>query len=128
VEKINQRYELYGLSQEEPSFVPSLSACFLLVRTELMQTLGGFDEQYFMYMEDVDLVRRIGDIAETIYYPTVQVTHSYSKGSYKKLKLLYYHTHSAIKYFNKWGWLFDKTRRDRNKIALAQLKTTTKID
>lgn len=115
---INQRYELCGLSQSIPSCVPSLSGCFLVVRSKIFKLLGGFDERFFMYMEDVDLVRRIGDVAETVYLPSVQVIHAYAKGSYRNRRLLGYHLRSAIQYFNKWGWLFDRTRKARNRQAL----------
>jgi GT2 family glycosyltransferase len=121
--KINERYELHGLTQDRPSCVPSLSGCFLLIRTELLSRVGGFDERFFMYMEDVDLVRRIGDIAETLYLPSVQVVHAYAKGSYLNRRLLGYHMRSAIEYFNKWGWFFDPTRKIRNRNALDIILT-----
>ena len=38
------------------------------------------------------------------------VYHGYEKGSYKSWKLLKYHICSAIQYFNKWGWVFDKKK------------------
>jgi len=113
-EKINMRYEMHRLPQNRPSRVPTLSGCFLLIRSELLYRLGGFDERFFMYLEDVDLVRRIGDVAETVYQPSVQVVHAYAKGSYRNRRLLGYHLVSAIKYFNKWGWIVDPTRRTRN--------------
>ena len=118
---INVRYELHALPQDRPSCVPSLSGCFLLIRTKLVQALGGFDERYFMYMEDVDLVRRIGDVAQTMYLPSVRVTHAYAKGSYRNGKLLSYHLKSAIRYFFKWGWIIDTARRRRNKAILNTL-------
>ena len=49
-----------------------------------------------------------------------EVYHAYEKGSYKNRKLLKYHIQSVVKYFNKWGWLFDKKRRIANKKCLAQ--------
>lgn len=122
--KINQRYELHGLAQDRPTPVPTLSGCFLLVRSKLLHRLGGFDERFFMYMEDVDLVRRIGDVSDTVYLPSVEVKHAYAKGSYRNLKLLRYHLHSAILYFNKWGWIFDQDRNEKNKKALAALQNT----
>lgn len=124
--KINRRYEMHGLSQDRPSRVPTLSACFLLIRSELLSRLGGFDERFFMYMEDVDLVRRIGDVAETVYVPSVQIVHGYAKGSYRSRKLLGYHLRSAVLYFFKWGWFFDRTRKMRNRFALDQIIASTK--
>jgi GT2 family glycosyltransferase len=116
--KHNWRYEMHWLPQDSPSTVPTLSGCFLVVRTDLLKQLGGFDERFFMYMEDVDLVRRIGDFSQTVYFPLVNVTHEYGKGSYHSFKLLIYHIHSAIKYFNKWGWFSDKVRHLRNQNAI----------
>lgn len=121
-EKINHRYELHRLAQDRTSCVPTLSGCFLLIRSDLLHQLGGFDERFFMYLEDVDLVRRIGDVAETVYQPSVEVIHAYAKGSYRNRKLLSYHLRSAVKYFNKWGWFFDQTRKTRNRTALDNLK------
>jgi GT2 family glycosyltransferase len=117
-----RRYELDLLPQDRAGDVPSLSGCFLLVRAELFQQLGGFDERYFMYMEDVDLVRRIGDRARTVYYPFATVEHAYAKGSYKNRRLFGYHLKSALKYFSKWGWFFDEARSSRNSEILRQLR------
>jgi GT2 family glycosyltransferase len=119
-EKINRYYEMHWLPQDRPSNVPTLSGCFLLLRTDLLRQIGGFDKRFFMYMEDVDLVRRIGDISSTVYFPSLNVTHEYGKGSYNNLKLLTYHICSAIKYFNKWGWFSDYIRSFRNRNATEQ--------
>lgn len=120
--KINKRYELWNLGHDKPFDVPNLSGCFLLIRTEVLQKVGGFDERYFMYMEDVDLVRRIGNMGRTVFEPEVFVTHHYGKGSYRNKTLLLYHINSAIAYFNKWGWFFDPVRRMRNRATLESIK------
>lgn len=120
---VNRRYELHDLPQDRLSYVPTISGCFLLVRTQLLRSIGGFDERYFMYLEDVDLVRRIGDSSKIAYDPRVCVTHSYAKGSYRNIKLLGYHLMSAVKYFTKWGWFFDSTRTRRNAVALGNIKS-----
>jgi len=121
-EHINRRYELHALCQDRNNDIPSLSGCFLLIRTAILQDIGGFDERYFMYMEDVDLVRRVGDVARTVYCPSISVTHDYGKGSYHNAKLLSYHLKSAVKYFNKWGWFYDPIRTTRNRRILATIK------
>lgn len=122
---INRRYELQHLRQDVATDVPSLSGCFLLARTRLLDDLGGFDDRYFMYMEDVDLVRRIGDRARTVYVPFVSVTHAYAKGSYRNRRLLWLHLRSALQYFGKWGWVFDSVRSRRNAQTLARLNGMT---
>lgn len=119
--RINQRYELHDLSQSVPAAIPSLSGCFLLVRTEALVAIGGFDERFFMYMEDVDLVRRIGDHWATMYEPGVSVTHGYAKASYSDPRLRAAHIRSALMYFAKWGFVVDSTRRRRNRATLKAL-------
>lgn len=125
-ERRRAAYELDGLPQDRISDVPFLSSCFLLLRSSLFRELGGFDERYFMYMEDVDLARRIGDRARTVYYPFVSIQHEYGKGSYKSSRLLGYHLMSALKYFSKWGWWFDPARSERNAAALRQIARTSR--
>jgi GT2 family glycosyltransferase len=108
------RYELAHLNMEIPREVPCLSGCFMFIRSSVLREIGCFDEQYFMYMEDVDLCRRIGMKYKTVYYPHVSVIHGYRKGSYRINKLMKYHIQSAIRYFAKWGWLWDPVREDLN--------------
>ncbi len=116
-------YELHWTNYDKIMEVPSLSGCFMFMRCSVLKQTGGFDERYFMYAEDLDLCRRIGEISRTMFYPEVSVVHEYEKGSYKNKKLLKYHIKSVIKYFNKWGWFFDSKRKKRNIECLNQFKT-----
>lgn len=120
-ERINMRYELHDLPQDQAIEVPVISGCCLLVRTQALRRVGGFDERYFMYMEDFDLVRRLGGFSIILYVPTVGVVHDYAKGSYVNRKLLGFHMKSALKYFTKWGWVFDRQRSRRNAEMLARI-------
>lgn len=121
VEKRNNKYELRFTDYNQIINVPSLSGCFMFIRTDILKQIEGFDERFFMYCEDFDLCRRIGKLSKTIFFPKVSITHNYEKGSYRNNKLLNYHIQSAIKYFNKWGWFFDKERKKINKQTLIDL-------
>jgi GT2 family glycosyltransferase len=121
VEKRNEVYELRFTGYDKIMEVPYLSGCFMFIRTSVLKKVGLFDERFFMYLEDTDLSRRIHRVAKTVYYPYVYIYHEYGKGSYKSLKLLYYHIKSAIKYFNKYGWFFDKEREEINRKTLEKL-------
>jgi GT2 family glycosyltransferase len=121
VEKRNEIYELRFTGYDKIMEAPYLSGCFMFTRTEVLKKVGLFDERFFMYLEDTDLSRRIHRVAKTVYYPYVYIYHEYGKGSYKSLKLLYYHIKSAIKYFNKYGWFFDKEREEINRKILEKL-------
>ena len=102
--------------------VPFLSGCFMAIRRESIEQCGMFDERFFMYGEDIDFSRRINEQFKTIFYPHVSIMHGYEAASYKSFKMLKIHTQNIIRYFNKWGWLFDKRRKQTNKRILAQFK------
>lgn len=122
IERRNEKYELRFTGYDKEMEVPSLSGCFMFMRVSVLKQVGGFDERFFMYAEDLDLCRRIGKVAKTIYFPAVQVYHEYAKGSYRNKKLLRYHICSTIKYFNKWGWFFDSERKKINHYILEKCK------
>lgn len=82
-----------------------LTGCFHLYKTNDFVKLQGFDERYFLYMEDVDICKKIDAIGKVkIYYPQEEIFHVLKQGSSKSMKLFFRHTSSAIKYFLKWGF------------------------
>jgi hypothetical protein len=84
-------------------FAEYLAGCFQLYKTADFVALKGFDERYFLYMEDVDICRKIDELGKKkLYYPEEEILHVLKKGSAKDLKLFLLHTLSAIKYFLKW--------------------------
>ena len=97
--------------------VPFLLGCFLLTRSSELLRVKGFDERYFMYMEDLDLCRKIGSKSRVSFYADAKIYHIYERASSKKPKLFFYHLNSMIMYFNKWGWVFDRERKDLNSKA-----------
>jgi GT2 family glycosyltransferase len=109
-----ERYEFRDRDYHRTMEVPHLSGCFMMLRTQVFQRVGLFDERFFMYLEDVDYSRRVHVHFKTVYYPRVTVYHQYHKGSYKRWKHLRYHIVSAVKYFNKWGWFLDPQRKAIN--------------
>jgi GT2 family glycosyltransferase len=92
-------------SYEQPMEVPFLPGCFMFFRTSVLRPLDGFDERYFLYVEDLDLSRRAATLARNLYLPDVEITHEAQRGAYKSLRLLRYFAVSVVRYFNKWGWL-----------------------
>lgn len=114
VEKRNERYELRFTGYDKVMNVPYLSGCFMFLRNSVLKDVGAFDERFFMYFEDTDLTRRIHRKYKTVYFPYVSVFHCYGKESYRKLGILLIHIKNAFIYFNKYGWFFDRERKDIN--------------
>lgn len=69
-------YRQEGLDSELRRDVGWLSGACLMVRRSAFEQIGGFDERYFMYFEDVDLGYRLGKAGwRNVFEPAAQVTH-----------------------------------------------------
>ena len=74
-------YDLDGV--RESLAVESCSGAALLIRRSDFEAAGGFHEGYFMYVEDVELSRRIGELGRRIYYlPDAVVFHEEGASSH----------------------------------------------
>ncbi len=70
---------VYRQDRTDPSerAVGWLSGSCLLLRTDAFSAVAGFDERYFMYMEDVDLGDRLGRVGwHNVYVPSAEVLHA----------------------------------------------------
>ena len=123
--KQTEKFELRASGYNQIMNVPYLSGCFMFLRSEALQQVGLFDERFFMYPEDIDLTRRIHRRYKTVFYPKVSIIHDHAQGSYMNARLLIVHISNMIRYFNKWGWIFDKERRKINKEIKSQLNHGT---
>ncbi|MEM9037021.1 MAG: glycosyltransferase family 2 protein [Actinomycetota bacterium] len=62
--------------RDTPRDVGLVTGCLLLVRREVWEELGGFDEQFFMYAEDADLAKRAWDLGyRQMITPDAVITH-----------------------------------------------------
>lgn len=118
----NERFELRFTGYNRIMNIPYLCGCFMVLRTDALRNIGLFDERFFMYPEDIDLTRRLHERYLTLYYPDVTVTHAYAAESRTNLRMLAIHVVNMVRYFNKWGWLYDKKRRAINSHLMKSLK------
>lgn len=106
----NRRYLLMDADLTKPLDVPYFQGSFMLLRVSALRESGIFDERFFMYPEDIDLIRRLHSKGKTLYWPRVKVMHAHRAGSYRSLKLLIIHAVNMCRYFSKWGWWNDAER------------------
>jgi GT2 family glycosyltransferase len=122
----DDKFQLENLGYDRPLFVPYVSGAFMFFRTSILEKIGLFDERFFMYPEDIDLSRRVAQVSEVRFAPNFVITHKYGGATRKSLRMFVIHFFNMCRYFNKWGWIFDKGRRDLNKFTLEQ-KSISKL-
>lgn len=88
VRKVNEKHELHNLDYTQPQSVPMVNGCFFMADFNVLKEVGYFDERFFLYFEDVDLCRRIGDRYKLYFFPEVKITHKHGKGSSKNIRSL----------------------------------------
>lgn len=114
---IIKRYECQDIDQEKSFICPSISGCMMFFRASVLSKLGGFDERYFLYFEDIDLSRRTALNHLTVVFHDLHAYHHWHRGAYLERELFKHLLHSARLYFQKFGWFIDPRRRRLNRIA-----------
>lgn len=98
------QYNLTYLDENKVYQVPAISGSFMMIRREVLERVGHFDERFFMYCEDIDLCYRINQNGFKIFYvPTTSIIH-YKGESTRKDRLDYVITFnkSLYKFFQKY--------------------------
>lgn len=73
---------------------------FLLIPRDVYAKVGGFDQRYFLYYEDVDLCARLRLMGyEIVMSPHAQVTHLAQRSSHRSFKYLSWHLRSMMRFF-----------------------------
>jgi N-acetylglucosaminyl-diphospho-decaprenol L-rhamnosyltransferase len=85
-----------------PVFPDWVGGMFLLFRSASFSAVGGFDERYFLYYEDVDIcwrMRQHGLRASLV--PTASVTHDARRRSHRDPRYLLWHLTSMLRFFGR---------------------------
>jgi GT2 family glycosyltransferase len=110
--RLNGRYPRKWYNRPFPIDHP-LGAC-MLVREEVIQRVGGFDEGYFMYCEEVDWCRRIREAGWAIYYtPDAEIIHHQAASTRQNASAMLAQLHrSRDRFFQKhYGPIFTQAAR-----------------
>lgn len=106
--KFLRRYEAHYLMEGEdlsnPTDVEFCSGSFFLIRTEAFLAIGGFDEGYFMYVEDADITQKALQMGRAVYLPQFTVRHEWQREAHGNLKKFFWQARSMCRYFRKWGF------------------------
>ena len=96
-------------------------AC-MMVRREAYENVGGMDERFFLYLEDVDWCYRMKKHGWRVYYVhSGSMIHHYQRESAGSLpdRALMSHLLSTLRFYDKWGSALYMLRKERRLISLT---------
>jgi N-acetylglucosaminyl-diphospho-decaprenol L-rhamnosyltransferase len=104
-------------------FIDWQSGCCLMVRADLLKRLGGFDDQFEYYYEDVDLCHRIWDAGYSVVFaPKVTITHLGGQSTIERFPIAF----EVDKHRNRYRYFYKyygrRGARDCRRCSLARLR------
>jgi GT2 family glycosyltransferase len=110
------RYTLGDWDHASDREVDALSGACMLVRRDVIKHVGGFDEQYFMYGEDLDWCRRMRQAGWQVWFVAAATIRHGGARSTRQVgdHGAFWSVASIVRYFRKWG-----SRSDLFKAKLA---------
>jgi N-acetylglucosaminyl-diphospho-decaprenol L-rhamnosyltransferase len=116
-----------ALAEKTPLDVDWLMGAAMLVRRDLIERIGGVEERYFLYFEDVDWCLRSWHAGyKVVYLPTVRATHGWARASKKggivgvlTNPLTRRHIAASITFFRLHGLRTDRGETGQRLSALA---------
>ena len=98
------RLAQYRAPAVESGPVDAVNGAFMLIRREALEAVGPFDEEFWMYMEDLDLCYRFREGGWTTWYePSVTVFHAKggSSGPIRNVRLSYAFHYGMYRFYRK---------------------------
>ena len=97
--------QIYGAQPGTAGPIDWASGACLLLRCRAFQAIGGFDEKYFLYAEEVDLQRRLRDAGARMWFdPALQATHYQPNAARaRRPEVQRYAARGMLRYFAKFS-------------------------
>jgi GT2 family glycosyltransferase len=92
------------LNHYQPQAVDWLLGACLMIRREVLDTVGPLDEGFYLYVEDIDWAKRIHQVGWQVFYvPMSQIIHHHLAVSDKQFlsRYMWLHFQSMIRYVRK---------------------------
>ena len=104
LEKYNEQYLMADKDLSQPTEIEFCTGSFSAVDTAAFKAGGGFDEDYFMYVEDADLTQKMRTRGKAYLVPQYTAIHAWHRAAHRSLKPFLWQLRSLLRYFSKWGF------------------------
>jgi hypothetical protein len=96
-------YVMSDWAHDETRLVDHVIGAFYLIRRDVFERLGGFDERFFVYLEDLDLSQRVRAAGGKCMYAADAIAHHVGGGTTQSIKStrLFYSVRSRLQFSSK---------------------------
>jgi len=106
--RFTRRYQLAGWDRKTEREVDWVSGAAMLVPRAVFESVGVFDEGFFLYAEELDMATRLRAAGWTVLFtPRVEIIHEIGVSTGRSRRMLVMHSSSAYRYYRKHralGW------------------------
>ena len=104
LKKFGDRYAMLDEDLSKPTPIEFCTGSFFCIRTETFRKIGGFDEGYFMYVEDADITQKARREGLVYFLPQFSACHAWRRAPGRQLRPFIQQLRSMGRYFCKWGF------------------------
>ena len=104
MQKADEHYTMQDEDLTIPRPIEFCTGSFSAVDTAAFKAVGGFDEGYFMYVEDADLTQKMRTRGKAYLVPQYTAIHAWHRAAHRSLKPFLWQLRSLLRYFSKWGF------------------------
>lgn len=101
--KADDHYTMQDEDLTKPRLIEFCTGSFMAVRTDVLKKIGGFDPEYFMYVEDADLTQKVLQEGEVWLVPQFSAVHAWHRAPMRDAGKFKMQLVSMGRYFKKWG-------------------------
>lgn len=101
--RFSRSYKMADWNRQSEREVDWLSGAAVLLRRDIGEKIGFFDDAYFMYVEDMDLCYRLRDAGYKVYFcPAARITHHIGQSSRQQSsRMIIAHERSMMRFYRK---------------------------
>ena len=101
--KADDHYTMQDEDLTVPRRIEFCTGSFMAVRTDVFKEIGGFDPEYFMYVEDADLTQKVLQKGTVWLAPQFSAIHAWHRAPMRDAGKFKMQLVSMGRYFKKWG-------------------------
>lgn len=113
--RLQARIDFWSL--QEPSPVKAISGAVMAIRMPAFDRIGGFDERFHLYFEEIDFLRRLGK--GIVYVPPARCRHIYNQSAGRSPEAAAEYARSEERYLKKWSSLAAFAKRFERRVEPA---------